>query len=40
MLKNKDLGDKYDTESLFLEGYGYSIRLENKKESIDKKKIL
>ena len=36
MLKNRDLGDKYDTESLFLEGYGYTIRLENKKESTDK----
>ena len=36
MLKNRELGDKYDTESLFLEGYGYTIRLENKKESTDK----
>ena len=32
----RKLGDKYDPEKLFLEGYDYSVWSENKEESTDK----
>ena len=35
--KKRKLGDKYDPEKLFLEGYDYSLWSENKEESTDKK---
>ena len=34
--KKRRLGDKYNSEKLFLEGYDYIIWSENKKESTDK----
>ena len=35
--KKRKLGDKYDPEKLFHEGFDYSLWSENKEESIDKK---
>ena len=35
ILKKWKLGDKYDSENLFLEGYDYSVWSENKEESTD-----
>ena len=36
ILKKWKLGDKYDPENLFLEGYDYSVWSENKEELADK----
>ena len=33
------MGDKYNAEKLFLEGYGYSVLSENKEESTDKEEL-
>ena len=33
------MGDKYDPEKLFLEGYDYSMWSENKNESTDKEEL-
>ena len=34
--KKRKLGDKYDPEKLFLEGYDYAVWSENKEEWTDK----
>ena len=38
MLKKKKVGKNYDTESLFMEGYDYSVLSENEEESTDNEK--
>ena len=38
MLKKKEVGENYDTESLFMEGYDYSVFSENEEESTDNEK--
>ena len=36
--KKRSLGDKYNPERLFVEGYDYSVWSGNKEESTDKEK--